>query len=77
MSKVVCFDKDIKPSWSNKKELNQNSITALWSGCFFWRQSNNLINKLQERALRIMNHDQESSFQDLISKRKEYTTHQK
>ena len=41
------------------------------------RQSNSSINKLQERALRITKDDQQSNFQDLISKCKELPIHQK
>ena len=44
---------------------------------FCSRQSNNLINKLQVRALRIISDDQKSNFQDLMSKCKEYTIHQR
>ena len=36
-----------------------------------------MINKLQVRALRIISDDQKSNFQDLISKCKEYTIHQR
>ena len=44
---------------------------------FCSRESNNLIKKLQERALRITNDDQKSNFQDLISKYKECAIHQR
>ena len=44
---------------------------------FCSRQVNNWINKLQERALKITNDNQKSDFQDLISKYKEYTIHQR
>ena len=44
---------------------------------FCSRQSNNLIKKLQERALKTINDDQKSNFQDWISKYKEHTIHQR
>ena len=43
---------------------------------FYSRQSNNSKNKLQERALKIISDEQESNFQDLMYKYKEYTIHQ-
>ena len=43
----------------------------------FCCQSNNSIKKIQERALRIINDDPKSGFQDFISKHKEYTIHQR
>ena len=36
-----------------------------------------MINKLQERALRLINDDQKSNFEDLICKNKENTIHQR
>ena len=48
----------------------------VWKLCS--RQSNNLIKKTTRKSFeRIINDDQQSSFQDLISKCKECTNHQR
>ena len=44
---------------------------------FHDRKSNNRINKIHERALRIMYHDSDSSFEELLLKDKSVTFHQK
>ena len=54
-------------------QAQSNSFALVWMFCS--KQSHNLINKLQERALRILNYDQKSNFQDLISKYEEYANH--
>ena len=44
---------------------------------FFPRSSSNLINKVQERALRITYNDQLTDFKSLLSNHNEITIHQK
>ena len=44
---------------------------------FSSRKSNNLINKVHERSLRIVSGDNHSSFKSLLSKCKEITIHQR
>ena len=44
---------------------------------FCSRQSTHSIRKLEERALRIINDVPKKNFQDLISRYKEYTIHQR
>ena len=44
---------------------------------FYSRKSNNLINKLNERSLRLVSGDNHSSFKSLLSKYKEITIHQR
>ena len=45
----------------------------IWTFCS--RRSNNLINKLHERALRIVYNDYNSSFNELLEKTNENTIH--
>ena len=42
---------------------------------FFWRKSNNLINKIQERSLRIVTNDKNSNFEDLLRSNNQITVH--
>ena len=45
----------------------------IWTFCS--RRSNNLINRLQERALRVVYNDYDSSFNELLEKANESTIH--
>ena len=44
---------------------------------FSSRKSNNLINRIHERSIRIVNSDNESNFENLLEKNKEITIHQR
>ena len=44
---------------------------------FSWIKSNNSINEVHERSLRIVADDNHSSFKNLLSNRKELTFHQR
>ena len=44
---------------------------------FCSRKSNNLLNKVQERALRIITNDYQSSFNILLNKCNEFSIHQR
>ena len=56
-----------------KSQLNYCPL--VWMFCP--RRSNNLINKLQERALRITCNDQLTDFKSLVSNQNETTIHQR
>ena len=43
---------------------------------FSSRQSNNLINKVHERSLRLITNDENSSFETLLQKDEDITVHQ-
>ena len=68
---------------SKQKEiLFKGMIRSQFSYCpliwmFSSRKSNNLINKVHERSLRIVSGDNHSSFKSLLSKCKEITIHQR
>ena len=47
----------------------------VWMSCS--RQSNNLINKIHERSLRISYNDQKTSYQNLLETHNELTIHQR
>ena len=51
-----------------------NHCPLAWMFCS--RESNNLINKVQERALRLITNDYQSSFNILLDKCKEFSIHQ-
>ena len=55
-----------------KSQFNHCPLT--WMFCS--RESNNLINKVQERALRLITNDYQSSFNILLDKCKEFSIHQ-
>ena len=62
--------------------LFKGMIRSYFSYCprirmFCSRKSNNLINKVHERSLRIVSGDNHSSFKSLLSKYKEITIHQR
>ena len=42
---------------------------------FYSRKTNNRINKLHERALRLVYNDYESTFEDLLTKDGSFTLH--
>ena len=44
---------------------------------FSSRQSNNLINKVHERSLRLITNDENSSFETLLQNNKDITVHQR
>ena len=44
---------------------------------FSSRKSNNLINRIHERSIRIVSSDNESNFENLLEKNKEITIHQR
>ena len=46
-----------------------------WMFCS--RKSNNLINKIHERSLRIVTNDKNSNFEDLLKSNNEITVHQR
>ena len=48
---------------------------SIWM--FSSRQSNNLINKVHERSLRLITNNQNSSFETLFQNNKDITVHQK
>ena len=52
-----------------------NYCPLVWMFCS--RKSNNLINKVQERALRLITNDYQSSFNILLDKCKEFSIHQR
>ena len=52
-----------------------NYCPLVWMFCS--RKSNNLINKVQERALRLITNDYQSSFNILLDKCNEFPIHQK
>ena len=56
-----------------KSQFNYWTIVCV----FCSRQSNNLINKIQERFLRISNEDQESSYYNLLETNTELSIHQR
>ena len=56
-----------------KSQLNYCLIVSM----FFPRSSSNLINKVQERALRITYNDQLTDFKSLLSNHNEITIHQR
>ena len=64
------------------KELYKSMIKSQFSYCpLVWmscsRQSNNLINKIHERSLRISYNDQKTSYQNLLETHNELTIHQR
>ena len=52
-----------------------NYCPLVWMFCS--RKSNNLINKVQERALRLITNDYQSSFNILLDKFNEFSVHQR
>ena len=44
---------------------------------FSSRKSNNLINRIHERSIRIISSDNASNFENLLEKNKEITIHQR
>ena len=52
-----------------------NYCPLVWMFCL--RQSNNLINKIHERSLRIRYKDQKTSYHNLLEKHNELTIHQR
>ena len=57
-------------------------IKSQFSYCpFIWmfctRKSNNLINKIHERSFRIVTHDKNGNFEDLLKSNNQITVHQK
>ena len=68
---------------SKQKEIVfKGMIRSQFSYCpliwmFSSRKSNNLINKVHERSLRIVSGDNHSSFKSLLSKYKKITVHQR
>ena len=52
-----------------------NYCPLVWMFCS--RKSNNLINKVQERALRLITNDYQSSFNFLLNKFNEFSVHQR
>ena len=44
---------------------------------FCWRKSNNLINKIHERSLRIVTNDKNRNFEDLLKRNNQITVHLK
>ena len=58
-----------------KALLNLNYCPLVWM--FYPRRSSNLINKVQERALRITYNDQLTDFKSLLSNHNEITIHQR
>ena len=65
-----------------QKELYKSMIKSQFSYCpLVWmscsRQSNNLINKIHERSLRISYNDQKTSYQNLLETHNEITIHQR
>ena len=67
---------------SQKKLTFSGMIKSQLSYCpliwmFSSRTANNLINKIHERSIRIVNGDNESNFENLLEKDKEITIHQR
>ena len=68
---------------TDKKELLRKSMVKsqfnychlVWMFCS--RKANNLINKIQERSLRLMTNDKTSTFEHLLQANNEITTHQR
>ena len=66
---------------TDKKELLfKNMVKSQFSYCplvwmFCSRNTNNLINKIQERSLRLITNDKTSSFEHLLKANNEITTH--
>ena len=68
---------------TNKKELLFKSMVKskfnycplVWMFCS--RKANNLINKIQERSLRLITNDKTSTFEHLLQANNEITTHQR
>ena len=52
-----------------------NYCPLVWMFCS--RKSDNLINKVQERALRLITNDYQSSFNFLLNKFNEFSVHQR
>ena len=52
-----------------------NSCPLVWMFCS--RKSNNMVNKVQERALRLTYKDNENNFQTLLNENKETSVHQR
>ena len=57
--------------------LNLSSIIVLSCGCSTTETLNNKINKLHERALRIVYRNNELSFQEILDKDNSVTVHQR
>ena len=67
---------------SQKKLIFSGMIKSQFSYCpliwmFSSRKSNNLINRIHERSIRIVSSDNESNFENLLEKNKEITIHQR
>ena len=68
------IDKDKRKIIYNSIIKSQfNYCPLVWMFCL--RKSNNLMNKIQERALRITHNDFESDFEELLLKNNEITIH--
>ena len=50
-----------------------NYCTLVWMFCS--RKSNNIVNKVQERALRLTYNDNENKFQTLLNENNETSVH--
>ena len=68
---------------TDKKELLfQSMVKSQFNYCllvwmFCSRNANNLINKIQERSLRLITNDKTSTFEHLLQPNNEVTTHQR
>ena len=62
-----------KTIYTTMVKSSLNDCPLVWMFCL--RRSNNLINKVQERALRITYNDQLTNFKSLLSNHNEITIH--
>ena len=56
-----------------KSQFNYSPLIWMFSS----RKSNNLINRIHERSIRIVSSENESNFENLLEKNKEITIHQR
>ena len=54
-----------------------NSHITRWHGCFNNRKLNHRINKIHERALRIVYNDQQCTFEELLERDNAFTIHER
>ena len=82
-AKTWCIVENNKLSkFKSKKLIFSGMIKSQFSYCpliwmFSSRKSNNLINRIHERSIRIVSSDNESNFENLLEKNKEITIHQR
>ena len=75
LTRIICYldKKQINLLYNSFSKGQLSYCPLTWTFCS--RRSNNLINKLQERALRVVYNDYDSSFNELLGKANENAIH--